>query len=1454
MARPIDEKIVKMTLDNAKFKRNARDTLKSFQSISDGINSANNVDLSRIANGISSIQRRFSVVGAVVGSVIHNLTTSALEMGKNLYRSLVDPLVEGGKKRALNIEQAKFQFEGLGMDIEKTMESALAAVTGTAFGLDEAAVVASQFGATGMRAGKEMTGALRGISGVAAMTGSSYEEIGNIFTTVAGNGRLMGNDLLRLGSRGVNAAATLGKAMGKTETEIRSMVTKGQIDFNTFASAMDDAFGEHATKANDLYSGSLSNMKAALARIGADIYTKRFEKLRDIFNATTPKIDDLANAVKPLINALNTLTEKSANKLIKVIEKIDFKKFADLGGVANIVKSFWNVVWFGESIIKIVTNAWKRIFPPATAQTFVNMTQIVRDLTDRLRFSGETTEKLTRIMQGIFSVFSSVWIIVRELGIALFGLVPRNTEFGILDLTVKIADMATAFNESLKEGNWLTEMIQNLGVKLREFGEWMKHPIENTKKFARSLKEDMGESFEWLRKVSGPVIDFFKELSERMDGKKLTGAAIIGGLIYVAMKIRSFINNLKGGWSLGEAIRGFFGTITGAISNFTKSIRSGILLKIAAALGILAISLKLMESIEIGDLAKGLTALGTSMAILMAGLAVIDKLSLDGGFKSAAALIGIMTSVSATMLILAQVIKQLDSIDSGSMVKSISTIGIMLAELGLFLVLIKGAKITPSSILGIITLAASVKILSGALLDLKDLDIKQLITGLSGMAGLLGAILLFTNFSNSGQIMGSGVALTLMAGALNLMVIPLKQIASMEWEELGRGLAGMAGALIIAGGAGALFASSIGGAAGIALMAGALTLLSVPMKIFATMTWGEIGKGLAMVAGSLILIGVAGAVITPILPSLAGLGAVLILIGAGFLGMGGALALAGTALSLMASISVKAMSKVVESLEILLVGLMGLTDHMKELGIKIIDALIEVFTEKLPELISALIETVSHTLMEVRRSFADNAEEATALGFAVIIGIMKGLNDNAEELLDTAAELMITIIDGMANTIDEKRERIVDAVMRLFRAIILLAIDAGEKFNLALFGNIPGMEKVIKDSSARMRAQAEESFAIADIGEKHTDDYISTLTAKEQEYAKAGLLIGKSTYDAADSFDFNIISTKYGTQFTSGFNDKQDSAQTAGFDFAKSAETGGSKVDFLGIASGLVGDLTSTLSGSKGDTSKVAEDLLQTTKKGAGKVDFSSVSSDNIIDMVNSMDKGKNRMDKAGVRATKAGQSGAKDSKGWSAIGGNAATSFAGGMGSSEWKIRDKAKSMAQTAMSTVSRWLQIRSPSKVMNRIGQFFGDGFGGGIVDRIKSVSSKAKDMAVSATNALRNSLEDVTPEDEEFRIKVVIDDNEVDWDDLDDYRVRIRKPDPIDTRNLLQSTHAAFRQNDNNLSKDGDTKYEYNNEYNVVVHSNSKMSRSEAREMAVVIQSELKDIDDKNNRGIGEEVVF
>lgn len=183
----------------------------------------------------------------------------------------------------MNIEQAKFQLKGLGIAWSSIEDDINYGVKDTAYGLDSAAKVAAQLSASGIQIGDNMKTALRGISGVAAMTNSTYDDIGRIYTTVAGNGRLMGEQLLSLSGRGLNAAAALAKYLGKSEVEVRTMVSKGQIDFQTFADAMDSTFGEHAKAANETFTGALSNMKSALSRIGADVATPALEDLKDIW-------------------------------------------------------------------------------------------------------------------------------------------------------------------------------------------------------------------------------------------------------------------------------------------------------------------------------------------------------------------------------------------------------------------------------------------------------------------------------------------------------------------------------------------------------------------------------------------------------------------------------------------------------------------------------------------------------------------------------------------------------------------------------------------------------------------------------------------------------------------------------------------------------------------------------------------------------------------------------------------------------------------------------------------------------------------------------------------------------------------------------------------------------------------------------------------------------------------
>lgn len=378
MSKQVDERVVEMRFDNQNFEKNVATSMSTLDKLKQKLNlkgagksleeinkSAQNVSFQKMADSLSVLEKRFSTTGIVGMSVINNLTNSAMGFVKKLNSFVVSGIKTGGINRAMKIENARFQLGVLLKDSEKVeavMQNVQTAVDGTAYGMDAAATIASQLAASGMQAGKQMQHSLQAVAGVAAMTNSSYEDIGRIFAQISGQGRLMGNDLLQLSGRGMNAAATLGEALGKTEAEVRDMVSKGQISFQMFSDAMYQAFGEGSKKANESMNGAFANVKSALAKIGADFVSPLVAQNGPIvkfLNAVREKINDIRKITTPIAQVLSGKIGKIIEKFAGLVSKID------ISGITNKFKSLFNNSKFqkaSDAINRVVeaTEAAKR--------------------------------------------------------------------------------------------------------------------------------------------------------------------------------------------------------------------------------------------------------------------------------------------------------------------------------------------------------------------------------------------------------------------------------------------------------------------------------------------------------------------------------------------------------------------------------------------------------------------------------------------------------------------------------------------------------------------------------------------------------------------------------------------------------------------------------------------------------------------------------------------------------------------------------------------------------------------------------------------------------------------------------------------------------------------------------------------------------------------------------------
>lgn len=349
----VDERILSMKFDNASFEKNAKVTINTLDKLQ------RTLDTTKLSKDISNLYSYVTKIGTEVKTFI------AIKYAIKGIDAALKSVTEGGKRRAENLENAHFQLQGLLKDEEKVseiMNDVSKSVDGTAYGLDAAAKVASQLAASNVKAGDQMFTALRGIAGVAAMTNSSYEDIGRIFTQVAGQGRLMGDQLLQLSGRGMNAAATLAEEFGLTEAAVRDMVSKGQISFDMFSQAMDSAFGEHAKKANETMTGALSNVKSALGRIGALFYSPLIEQngaLVQLFNALRVKTNELKDTLAPTISKIVDIAIKAINWATSIINKIDFSSIASkiLKPFTAVKQTFDDIGTKVQSTSKIITNA-----------------------------------------------------------------------------------------------------------------------------------------------------------------------------------------------------------------------------------------------------------------------------------------------------------------------------------------------------------------------------------------------------------------------------------------------------------------------------------------------------------------------------------------------------------------------------------------------------------------------------------------------------------------------------------------------------------------------------------------------------------------------------------------------------------------------------------------------------------------------------------------------------------------------------------------------------------------------------------------------------------------------------------------------------------------------------------------------------------------------------------------
>ena len=505
MTQTIDGRVVEMKFDNSDFEKNVAQSMSTLDKLKQALNidsakslqdigkATKNFDLNGVGTAVETVQAKFSALQIVGYTALQEITKAALNLGTTLIHKVLDPIKSGGMNRALNIEQAKFQLEGLGVAWKDIEDDINYGVKDTAYGLDVAAKAASQLTASGVTLGDEMKAALRGISGVASMTSSSYEEISPIFTTIAGQGKVMTMQLRQLESRGLNAAATLAKSLGTTEAAVREMVTNGEIDFATFSKAMDDAFGPHAKDANKTFTGAMSNVRAALSRIGANFATPYMDNMRLIFVETIDVINSINKALGPIykdVSGIMEIVQKGITGFLKQLKVNDV--------ITPTINAVRNAFYALLLVVQPLRDAFKEVFPKTLVQSLSDISNGLEKFTSKLVISEKDAENVKKTFKGLFAILD---IIGKAFKAAFSAIIPFTGGLGsvlssLLSFTGGIGEYLVYLDEIITKNDIFGKVFSKVADVVQHASDYITGAIDKITKAFKEFKENHHSRFQ----------------------------------------------------------------------------------------------------------------------------------------------------------------------------------------------------------------------------------------------------------------------------------------------------------------------------------------------------------------------------------------------------------------------------------------------------------------------------------------------------------------------------------------------------------------------------------------------------------------------------------------------------------------------------------------------------------------------------------------------------------------------------------------------------------------------------------------------------------------------------------------------------------------------------------------------------------------------------------------------
>ncbi len=1251
----IDTRVVEAKFNNSQFGKGVADTISSLdrlkgslklegatKGLQDVSRAATEFNGSAMEQGAGRISASFSALQGVALGALASIGAKAVAVGSQVLNSFTfGPITAGFQEYETNMKSiqtilANTQVSGAGLeDVNAALDELNHYSDKTIYNFSEMAKNIGTFTAAGVDL-DTATGSIKGIANLAALSGSNSEQASGAMYQLsqaisAGRVSLQDwNSVVNAGMGGTvfqralaqtaEQMGTLAKGAVTLEGDMQNVTIAGKSFRESIDATNGPSWltGDVLTATLNQFTGDLTDAELAAQGFSAEMIASIQAQAQVAVNAATE--------VKTLSGLMDTLKEGVTSGWSQTFRILvgDFEEaktlftgmsnaiggwlgnmadsrnamltdWKELGGRDVLIEGLTETFWLFAAPLAQIGQAFRQIFPKSTAADLFLLTVYFTEFIKELQPGPETLDRLQRTFAGLFAILGIGWEVIKAvatfLGQLLLGF--TDGDQGILRFTASIGDFLVELHEAIKTGDGLTKFFD----KLREIIFVIINPLRDAGQFLGSFFEgiDLGgagtalgefvtglltigsgaksasDGVENIKKAVTGFVDFFKNIASVIGGWANSLGDFLGeafgdvnyddviaglqtGMLGALTGVLYMLKNSLTDFSIfGGGDEGLFGTIKEGLGNLSgtlgamqNNLNATALLKLAAAIGILAISVVLLATVDGPGLLRATAALSAMFINLAVGMRAFTlavgvvgaaKLNLLGpalimiaiaigilvfsvkalaelsweelakGMLGLAVMLGILagtvklmsgnnkgmirTAAGLILLgiairILVESVEALSQMDWGELAKGLGGVAALLIALALFTKfakagtagLLQGAGILLISFAiknladavvqisalsweeiakGMVFLGASLLILTiamrqmakaspqlilasfaminitNALSGLADVFIKMqtlswddLARGIVGLAAAFGVIVLAMKaFQKVNFLKMAGVAIV--AFAIQLLADALLTMSGLSWDDMARGLTALAGTMLILSISMKFMQGSITGALALLVVAAALNVLLPVIQAFASMSWSELLIGLAGLAGVFVVIGLAGLILAPLVPVLLGLGAAIALLGVAVFLAGVGVAAFAAGLILLGIAGAGATAGIVAIVS----GLIGLIPMViEQIGLGII-AFANVIAQSVPAIANAIVAILTAVMTAIQETLPMIGQT-----FLLIIAVfLHVLTTAIPMIVEAGLQLLIALLRGIGDHIGRVVDAVVDIVVNFLNAL-----------------------------------------------------------------------------------------------------------------------------------------------------------------------------------------------------------------------------------------------------------------------------------------------------------------------------------------------------------------------------------------------------------------------------------